>query len=43
MPNLGNFNDPPTWPEILKFFRGSELQRYFTKELEEDFKCALKP
>ena len=24
-PNLGNFEKPPEWKEILKFFRGSEL------------------
>jgi ATP-binding cassette, sub-family E, member 1 len=24
-PNLGNFENPPDWKEILKFFRGSEL------------------
>lgn len=25
-PNLGRFDDPPDWEEILKYFRGSELQ-----------------
>ena len=25
-PNLGRFDDPPDWEEILKHFRGSELQ-----------------
>lgn len=24
-PNLGNFENPPGWDEILKFFRGNEL------------------
>ena len=24
-PNLGKFETPPDWKEILKFFRGSEL------------------
>ena len=28
-PNLGRFNDPPEWKEIIKFYRGSELQVYF--------------
>jgi translation initiation factor RLI1 len=27
----------------LKFFRGSELQNYFTKILEENLKAILKP
>lgn len=30
-PNLGRFDDPPDWEEILTHFRGSELQNYFTK------------
>ena len=30
-PNLGNFENPPDWQEILSYFRGSELQNYFTK------------
>ena len=42
-PNLGNFEDPPTWQDIITYFRGSELQGYFTKMLEEDYKNALKP
>lgn len=42
-PNLGNFTDPPTWEDIVRFFRGSELQGYFTKILEDDYKAALKP
>jgi len=28
-PNLGRFENPPEWTEILKHFRGSELQNYF--------------
>jgi len=25
IPNLGNFEKPPEWKEILKYFGGSEL------------------
>ena len=25
-PNLGRYDNPPDWEEILKYFRGSELQ-----------------
>ena len=25
-PNLGQFEDPPEWKDILGYFRGSELQ-----------------
>jgi ATP-binding cassette, sub-family E, member 1 len=42
-PNLGQFSEPPSWPDIIKYYRGSELQGYFTKVIEEEFKCALKP
>ncbi|GIQ79719.1 ABC transporter ABCE [Kipferlia bialata] len=28
-PNLGRFTDQPGWDEILRFYRGSELQNYF--------------
>lgn len=42
-PNLGKFNDPPDWAEILTFFRGSELQNFFTKILEDHLKAIIKP
>src|ERR1700743_2674616 len=35
--------DPPDWQEILKYFRGSELQAYFTKVLEDNLKPIIKP
>ncbi|GLG98553.1 hypothetical protein R5R35_001797 [Gryllus longicercus] len=42
-PNLGRYTDPPDWTEILSHFRGSELQNYFTKILEDDLKALIKP
>lgn len=42
-PNLGRFDAPPDWQEILKYFRGSELQNYFTKVLEDNLKPLIKP
>ncbi len=42
-PNLGQFASPPDWTEILAYFRGSELQNYFTKILEDDLKAVIKP
>ncbi|CAG8556849.1 4220_t:CDS:10 [Rhizophagus irregularis] len=42
-PNLGKFNDPPDWQDILKYFRGNELQNYFTKILEDNLKAIIKP
>jgi ATP-binding cassette subfamily E protein 1 len=38
-----NVQDPPDWQEILKYFRGSELQNYFTKVLEDNLKALIKP
>lgn len=42
-PNLGRFDNPPEWQDILIYFRGSELQNYFTKVLEDNIKCIIKP
>eukprot|EP00922_Rhytidocystis_sp_ex-Travisia-forbesii_P052373 GHVS01077687.1.p1 GENE.GHVS01077687.1~~GHVS01077687.1.p1 ORF type:complete len:331 (+),score=33.59 GHVS01077687.1:84-1076(+) len=42
-PNLGRFDNPPEWQEILAYFRGSELQNYFTKILEDSIKATIKP
>jgi len=41
-PNLGKFGSPPDWAEILTYFRGSELQNYFTKILEDNLKALIK-
>ncbi|XP_022108502.1 ATP-binding cassette sub-family E member 1-like [Acanthaster planci] len=42
-PNLGKFDSPPDWQSILICFRGSELQNYFTKILEDNLKAIIKP
>jgi len=42
-PNLGRYDSPPDWEEILVHFRGSELQNYFTKILEDTMKATIKP
>lgn len=42
-PNLGRFDVTPDWTDILAHFRGSELQNYFTKILEDDLKAVMKP
>lgn len=42
-PNLGRFDVPPDWPSVLAHFRGSELQNYFTKILEDNLKAVVKP
>jgi ATP-binding cassette subfamily E protein 1 len=42
-PNLGNFQNPPEWSEIIEFYRGSTLQDYFKKMSENNLKVAHKP
>lgn len=42
-PNLGKFDAPPDWTQILQHFRGSELQNFFTKLLEDNIKAIIKP
>ena len=41
-PNLGRYENPPEWKEILKNYRGSELQNFFSKMLEENLKALIK-
>eukprot|EP00931_Biecheleriopsis_adriatica_P080854 TRINITY_DN5419_c0_g1_i3.p1 TRINITY_DN5419_c0_g1~~TRINITY_DN5419_c0_g1_i3.p1 ORF type:complete len:611 (+),score=154.35 TRINITY_DN5419_c0_g1_i3:89-1921(+) len=42
-PNLGRFDNPPDWQEILQHFRGSELQTYIKGLLEDRLKAMIKP
>lgn len=42
-PNLGRFDNPPSWQEILTHFRGSELHNYFTRLLQDNLKSVTKP
>ena len=42
-PNLGNYQNPPDWNEIIQYYRGSTLQDYFQKASENRLKVAHKP
>eukprot|EP01124_Arcella_intermedia_P028793 TRINITY_DN593_c0_g1_i5.p1 TRINITY_DN593_c0_g1~~TRINITY_DN593_c0_g1_i5.p1 ORF type:complete len:633 (+),score=138.05 TRINITY_DN593_c0_g1_i5:176-1900(+) len=42
-PNLGRFQEPPSWEEIMKYFRGSSLQKFFQKQVEGGLKVKVKP
>lgn len=42
-PNFGRIDNPPEWNEILTYFRGSELQNYFTKLIENTLRVRIKP
>ncbi|MGQ9538061.1 MAG: ribosome biogenesis/translation initiation ATPase RLI [Candidatus Bathycorpusculaceae bacterium] len=41
--NLGNYEKPPEWNEIIRYFRGSTLQDYFHKMSEGKLKVVHKP
>ncbi len=42
-PNLGKYEKPPEWKEIVQHFRGSALQDYFQKQCEARLKVSHKP
>jgi ATP-binding cassette subfamily E protein 1 len=42
-PNLGEFESPPEWSEIIQHYRGSTLQDYFQRMSENNLKVAHKP
>lgn len=42
-PNLGRFDKPPEWSEIIQYYRGSSLQDYFSKMSEKKLKISSKP
>jgi ATP-binding cassette subfamily E protein 1 len=41
--NLGNYEKPPDWSEIVRHFRGSTLQEYFQKMADGRLRISLKP
>lgn len=41
--NLGNYEKPPEWNDIIRYFRGSTLQDYFQKMSEGRLKVVHKP
>jgi ATP-binding cassette subfamily E protein 1 len=42
-PNLGLFDNPPEWDELIQHFRGSSLQDYFQRISEGTLKVVHKP
>ncbi len=42
-PNLGRFNSPPSWDEVIKHFRGSALQPYFQRLSRGKLRVVHKP
>jgi ATP-binding cassette subfamily E protein 1 len=42
-PNLGNYEDPPDWGEILKAFQGTELRAHLEAISRGEVRCSVKP
>jgi ATP-binding cassette subfamily E protein 1 len=42
-PNLGKYENPPEWDDILKSFAGTELKNHFEKIKNQEIKAAIKP
>ena len=42
-PNLGNVSESPEWDEIIRKFRGTELQPYFKALADGKLRAVLKP
>ncbi len=42
-PNLGNYQEPPEWDEILKYYSGTELKSHFEKIKNNEIKSSIKP
>ncbi len=42
-PNLGKFDEPPEWDEILKFYSGTELKLHFEKIKDGQISASIKP
>jgi ATP-binding cassette subfamily E protein 1 len=42
-PNLGHYDHPPSWEEIVRHYRGSTLQDYFQRLAEGNLVVAHKP
>ncbi len=42
-PNLGRYENPPDWDEILKYYSGTELKSHFEKIKNNQIKASIKP
>ena len=42
-PNLGRYEDPPEWNEILKYYSGTELKQHFEKIEQKQIRASIKP
>lgn len=42
-PNLGRYENPPEWDEILKYYSGTELKSHFEKIKNKQIHASIKP
>ena len=42
-PNLGRYENPPEWDEILKYYSGTELKQHFEKIKQNQITVSIKP
>jgi len=42
-PNLGNYESPPEWDEILKYYSGTELKSHFEQIKDGNIRASIKP
>ena len=42
-PNLGREGAEPSWAEIIAYYRGSDLQNYSTRLVEDKLRVSVKP
>ncbi len=42
-PNLGRYENPPEWDEILKYHSGTELKQHFEKIEQKQIRASIKP
>lgn len=42
-PNLGRYENPPEWDEILKYYSGTELKSHFDKIKNKQLRASIKP
>ena len=42
-PNLGRYENPPEWDEILKHYSGTELKSHFDKIKNKQLRASIKP
>ncbi len=41
--NLGKYEEPPDWPQLIQHYRGSTLQEYFQRLSKHELKVVHKP